>query len=327
MAKVTSFNMKRGPVDMLPHCTRKLDTPAILFSTGHTNNYFHRISDVLIPLFVTSYHFNRRIIFLVADNDSRLTYDHRETLKKLSEHKVYNIGVEDEILCFSRVIVGLKSRTLRLSIAPSLNSSSNFSMRNFTKFLRDVYSLERASVHEHSRPRPRMLIITRTATRRLTNHVEVVDMARSLGFDPVAQEIGGSVASVAKLVNKFDIMLGVHGAGLTNMVFLPENAVVIQITPVGLDAYADEFFGKSQLEEMQLKYLEYKVTLLESSLVGKYPVTSDVYKHPVELCLQNFQTCKDMFLDNQDVNLDLPRFRKTLLRALDLFARAANQTK
>ncbi|KAH6808634.1 hypothetical protein C2S51_026417 [Perilla frutescens var. frutescens] len=327
MVKVTSFKMKRGPVDKLPRCTRKLDAPAILFSTGHINNYFHRTADVLIPLFTTSYHFHRRVIFLVADNDTRLTYDHRETLKKLSQHKVYNLDAEDEILCFSRVIVGLKSRTLRLSIAPSLNSSSNLSTRNFTKLLRDVYSLERAYVHEHLRPRPRMLIITRTATRRLTNHIAVVDMARSLGFDPVAHEFGGSVASVAKFVNKFDILMGVHGAGLTNMVFLPENAVVIQITPVGLDAYADVFFGKAQVEEMKLKYLEYKVTLLESSLVGKYPVTSDVYKRPVKLCLENFVTCKNVFLDNQDVNLDLSRFRKTLLLALDLFARAANQTK
>ncbi|KAH6816720.1 hypothetical protein C2S51_021540 [Perilla frutescens var. frutescens] len=320
MTKVRGFRMKWVPVDTLPHCTRNLDAPAILFSTGHTGNYFHRITDVLIPLFATSYHFHRHVIFLITDNESLLTSDHRETLEKLSEYKVYDIDVENEILCFSRMIVGLKAQPLRLSIDPNLSSSSNFSMRNFTKLMRDVYSLGRASVHEHLRSRPRMLIITRTATRRLTNHAEVVDMARTLGFEPMAQEFGGSMGSVAQLVNEFDVMIGVHGAGLTNMVFLPENAVVIQITPLGLDGYANLFFGKAQLEEMKLKYLEYKVTLIESSLVGKYPATSDVYKHPFELCIQKFQICKDVFLDNQDVNLDLHRFRKTLLQALDLLA-------
>lgn len=64
----------------------------------------------------------------------------------------------------------------------------------------------------------------RVRSRRLTNDLEVVDLARRLGFESVAQDFGWKVNSVAKIVNAFDVMVGVHGAALTNMVFLSENA-------------------------------------------------------------------------------------------------------
>jgi hypothetical protein len=35
----------------------------------------------------------------------------------------------------------------------------------------------------------------------------------------------------ARLVNSADVMMGVHGAGLTNMVFLPSRAVLVQVVP------------------------------------------------------------------------------------------------
>lgn len=65
----------------------------------------------------------------------------------------------------------------------------------------------------------------------------------------------------------------------------------------------------------------YSVSLNESSLLGKYPADSEVYRNPVQFCnKRGFDVCKDVFLDNQDVNLDLGRIRETLLKALELLA-------
>ncbi|KAH6797220.1 hypothetical protein C2S52_021774 [Perilla frutescens var. hirtella] len=322
MVSVRSFKMKTGPPDTIPQCTRIMEVPAILFSTGgHMDNHFHRITDMLIPLFATSQQFHRRVVFLVTNRDSRLTSNHRETLDRLSEYVVRDIEGDDEILCFPRMMIGLKASKLGLSIDPT--PSSSFSMLNFTRFLRAVYSLERASVDV--RPQPRMLIVTRGSSRRLTNQVELGDMARSLGFEVVAQDFGENITSIAELVNAADVMVGVHGAGLTNMVFLPENAVVIHITPLGIDKYAEICFGRVPAEEMKLKYLEYMVMLNESSLAGKYPDDSEVYKNSGDYCLaKGFYRCKEVFLDNQDVTLHLPTFRKTLSQALDLLTAAAS---
>ncbi|KAH6776780.1 hypothetical protein C2S52_014341 [Perilla frutescens var. hirtella] len=318
MAAVTNFTMKTGPPDTIPQCTRIMEVPAILFSTGGiVGNHFHRISDVLIPLFATSERFHRRVVFLVTNWDSRLISNHIKTLEKLSKYVVRDIDGDDEILCFPRMMVGLKANELGLSIDPM--PSSSFSMRNFTRLLRAAYSLERASVHVHNRPR--MLVVTRGSSRRLMNHAEVGDMARSLGFEVVAQDFGGNMTSIAELVNTVDVMVGVHGAGLTNMVFLPENAVVIQITPLGIGQNAEMCYGRVQLEEMKLKYLEYKVGLNESSLAGKYPDDSQIYKNTADYCLAiGFRMCKEVFMDNQDVTLHLPTFKKTLSQVLDLLA-------
>ncbi|XP_057809076.1 alpha-1,3-arabinosyltransferase XAT3-like [Salvia miltiorrhiza] len=317
MTTVSAFQIK---ADKLPHCTQTLAAPAILFSTGaHAGNHFHSIADVLVPLFATSHRFNRHVIFLVTNHDSRLTSKHTKTLQRLSKYDVVDIDAQNQTLCFPGMIVGLRAHTTDLSIDPSPFSS--FSARNFTKLLRSAYSLERESVRGHYRPR--MLIISRARSRRLSNEVEVVELARSLGFECVAQDLRGEIESVAKIVNSVDVMVGVHGAGLTNMVFLPENGVVIQITPVGLHNFAKQCYGSAE-EEMKLKYLEYKVRLNESSLLGKYGAQSQVYTNPVQFChKRGFDVCKHVFLDNQDVNLDLGRFRDTLLKALDLLTLAA----
>ncbi|KAG6436332.1 hypothetical protein SASPL_101228 [Salvia splendens] len=215
MNTISAFQIKAAPPEKLSDCTQTLDSPAILFSTGgHAGNHFHRFSDVLIPLFATSLRFNRDVVFLVTNHDSRLTSQHRKTLEIVSRYEVVDINRENQTMCFPNMIVGLIAHEHDLSIDPS--PFSTFSTRNFTKLLRSVYSLERDSVGYHHRPR--MLVIPRTRSRRLTNEVEVVE----LGFDSVVHKMDHHLESAAKIINTFDVMVGVHGAALTNMLFSTE---------------------------------------------------------------------------------------------------------
>lgn len=162
-----------------------------------------------------------------------------------------------------------------------------------------------------------MLIVSRRKNRFITNEMEVADMARRMGFDVVVKETGLNISSVAKLVNSFDVLMGVHGAGLTNMVFLPENGVVIQIIPFGADLWAKPYF-RLPAKDMKLRYLEYKVSLNESSLLGKYPVDSEVYRDPRAVYRKGFIEYHAVYLNNQNVTLDFARFGKILSKALQL---------
>jgi hypothetical protein len=80
------------------------------------------------------------------------------------------------------------------------------------------------------------------------------------------------VDELARNVNSLDALLGVHGAGLTNAVFLPAGAVVIQVVPYGnLERTARIDFGKP-VADMGLAY---SVTAEESMLLDML-VSSEV---------------------------------------------------
>ncbi|KAL6584389.1 hypothetical protein OROMI_003678 [Orobanche minor] len=331
MGRVTTLKVKYvdRSLIMLPNCNQLLSskiTPAIIFSTGgYAGNHFHAFTDVLLPLYFTSHQFNRNVLFLVLDKYPDWISKYQQILEKLSKYDVVHINdhqeTHDQVFCFSRVIIGLKADKEFTIDDPVVNTHVPYSMimTNFIKFLRSAYSLQRDSalmIQNYRQPRPRMLIICRRKARHLVNKHAIAEMARGLGFDVVLKKMVWNVSIVARLVNYFDVMVGVHGAGLTNMVFLPEHAIIIQIIPFGLDFMAKTCFQIPACS-MNLRYLEYKANLNESSFSEKY--SHDNYTDPAAaMKRKGFDGFRSVYLDNQDLNLDLGRFQKTLLKALEL---------
>ncbi|KAL0342414.1 UNVERIFIED_CONTAM: Alpha-1,3-arabinosyltransferase XAT3 [Sesamum calycinum] len=310
MERIKQLTIKHQAIDTIPPCDQKFTIPAIVFSNGgYVGNHYHAFTDVLSRLFSTSQRFNQTVVFLVTDKSPDWTSKYKRILDKLSKYDVYDIDKESKVLCFSRVIVGLEAHK---DVIVDPWDIGHHSIRNFSEFLRSVYSLGRESLNRCRTCKtgpPRMLIICRRKSRRLMNKHAVANIARTLGFEVVLRQMVWNVSLVAQLVNSFDVMIGVHGAGLTNMVFLPENAVVVQIVPLGLDYIARTCF-QMPAENMKLRYLDYKVTLNESSLFGNNSLDKTAKK--------GFDDFRSVYLDHQDVNIDLGRFKRTLLRALEL---------
>uniref|UniRef100_A0A0D3HSV2 Glycosyltransferase 61 catalytic domain-containing protein n=1 Tax=Oryza barthii TaxID=65489 RepID=A0A0D3HSV2_9ORYZ len=151
--------------------------------------------------------------------------------------------------------------------------------------------------------------------------------ARTVGFEAVASELDmagadhDDVARVARLVNSFDAVVGVHGAGLTNMVFLPAEAVVVQIVPWGnMDCIAQTDFGEPAVA-MGLRYIQYEVAAGESTLKDKYPRDHEIFTNPTALHKKGFTFMRHTFLNGQDIIVDIDRFKLVLLRALNSLAR------
>ncbi|KAL0415907.1 UNVERIFIED_CONTAM: Alpha-1,3-arabinosyltransferase XAT3 [Sesamum latifolium] len=311
MERITELKLKHQAIDTIPPCDQNFTIPAIVFSTGgYVGNHYHAFTDVLSRLFSTSQRFNQTVVFLITDmSPDNWTSKYKRILDKLSKYAVYDIDKDSKVLCFSRVIVGLEAHK---NIIVDPWDLGHHSIRNFSEFLRSVYSLGRDQSVDRCRTckigQPRMLIICRRKSRRLVNKNAVANLARTLGFEVVLKQMVWNVSLVAQLVNSFDVMVGVHGAGLTNMVFLPENAVVVQIVPLGLDYIARTCFQMAA-ESMKLRYLDYKVTLNESSLSENYSLDRTAKKE--------FDDFRSVYLDHQDVKIDLGRFKRTLLRALE----------
>lgn len=303
----------------VPWCTRNHTVPAVLFSTsGYVGNHFHEFTDIIIPLFLTSRKFNGEVQFIITDKRPWWISKYQVLLKKLSNYEIMDLDNDDKVHCFPSVIVGLKRYQKELSI-DTLKYS--YSLKDFRDFLRSSYSLKRVKairLRDGQRRKPRLMILSRKRTRSFTNTDQIAKMAKSLGFKVVIMEGGGNMSRFAETVNSCDVLMGVHGAGLTNMVFLPENAVLIQIVPYGgVEWLATNDFGVPS-KDMNLKYLEYNIKLEESTLIQQYPLEHVVIQDPPSIQKQGWDAFKSVYLDKQNVQLDVNRFRPTLLKALEL---------
>nr|CAD1842751.1 unnamed protein product [Ananas comosus var. bracteatus] len=304
-----------------PSCTAIHDVPVVVFSvSGYTGNFFHDVADVLIPLFMTSRQFGGEVQFVVANYDKRFLRKYEPVLKKLSRYETINFDTNESVHCFRHAFLGLiRDRDLIINHHPTRNPRG-YSMPDFTEFLRGAFSLRRAApsvLGEQHRKRPRMLVISRTGTRKLTNIRQVAAMSEELGFEVIISEARADVRRFAQVVNYCDVLLAVHGAGLANEIFLPPGAVVIQIVPWGkMEWMAENFYGKPA-REMKLKYLEYYIAKEESSLMKKYPRNHIVFRNPMAIHGQGWKALSEVIMA-QDVKINLRRFRPTLLEAIDL---------
>ncbi|KAK7821348.1 hypothetical protein CFP56_037812 [Quercus suber] len=320
MIQVKEWSVKLSGRNEIPPCNKNHTVPAILFSQGgYTGNHFHDFSDVVIPLYLTSRQYNGEVQFLITDKRPWWIAKFKAILKNLSRYELIDIDREEEVHCFPSAVVGLKRDVkAQLSIDPSKNS---YSMSDFKEFLRSCYSLKNANaikLRDGQRKKPQLLIISRKRTRSFTNIGEITKMASRLGYKVIVAEPTMNVSKFAELVNSCDVLMGVHGAGLANVVFLPKNAILIQVVPFGgFEWLAKTYYGEPT-KDMNVKYLEYKISTKESTLVQQYPPDHVVFKDPYSIQKQGWIAFKSVYLDKQNVKLDVNRFRTTLLKALEL---------
>ncbi|KAK2994621.1 hypothetical protein RJ640_025675 [Escallonia rubra] len=311
----------------MPSCTHSHIIPAILFSFGgFLWNHFHDFSDLVIPLYSTSRNFKGEVQFLGTDYRPNWIAKFSGILNKLSRHEIIDIDKDQGIHCYGSLIIGLKKQE-ELTVDTS-NSPKRVSMKDLRQLLRRAYSLKRSTAikvrpHKHKKRKPRLMIISRKTTRTLLNEDKVAKMARKMGFDVVLDDAirTSNLSTSAKTVNSCDVLMGLHGAGLTNMVFLPDNGVVIQVVfQGGIDELADRLFGKPT-KGMKLRYLGYKIRVKESSLIHQYPLDDAVFRDPLTIHRQGWKAITSTYFDKQNVTIDLHRFRATLSKALKLLHR------
>ncbi|CAL5215306.1 unnamed protein product [Lathyrus oleraceus] len=314
MKRVTQWSIKT--IQQAPNCTKSHTIPAVIFSTsGYTGNHFHEFSDIIIPLFLTCKQFNGQVHLLITDYKPWWILKHKPFLEKLSDYETIDIDKDEKVHCFPKVIVGLKRYDNDLTVD---SQKYSYSMKDFRDFLRSSYSLERVNaieIRDTSKKsmkvkKPRLLIVSRKRTRSFTNIPQIVKMAKQLGFKVLVKDGGRNMSRFANIVNSCDVLMGVHGAGLTNILFLPENAIFIQVVPYGdVKLLATNDFGKAS-EDMNIRYLEYKIGLEESSLVEEYPLDDRIGKETSSIRKQDW--------DKQNVRVDVNRFRPILKNALEL---------
>ncbi|XP_020089406.1 uncharacterized protein LOC109710978 isoform X1 [Ananas comosus] len=314
------FSAARPP----PPCTRNHSATAMIFSNGgFTGNLFHDYTDVLVPVFISSFRYDAEVQFLVSSLKPWWISKYLLIFQQLSKYDIIDVDNDDEVHCFPRAVVG---PTFHKELGVDAGKTAGgYSAADFRKLLRRAFGLERAAAAPSGdqwdiRRRPRLLIISRKNSRTFLNERAMVDMATSLGFDVRVGEpdINTDVAKFARLVNSADVMVGAHGAGLTNMVFLPAGAVLIQIVPFGGLEWLARGTFQEPAKDMEIHYIEYKIRLDETTLSEQYHTDHPVLKDPFSVHKQGWDALKTVYLDKQNLRPHLGRLKNTLLEALRL---------
>ncbi|WOL12008.1 hypothetical protein Cni_G20772 [Canna indica] len=308
--------------------------PALLFSNGgYTGNLYHEFSDGLIPLYVTAQRFRGEVVLVVAEYRSWWLTRYRPVLERLTKYKLVDFSRDTRVHCFSEMILGLRIHG-ELIIDPWLTPNGN-SIRDFQTLLREGFNgvvqpkpplpesppflrpLIRSSHRgQCGSRRPRIAVFIRKGCRVLLNLRELARTCQRTGFDVqiVEPKRGTPLEVIHHALAPADVMLAVHGAAMTHFLFMRPASVLIQVVPLGLEKPAEEFYGEPA-RRLGLEYLAYNITPEESSLYKIYDRQSPILVNTSSITSKGWEEMKKIYLDKQNVKLNLKRFSKILAQA------------
>ncbi|ERN05476.1 hypothetical protein AMTR_s00007p00251750 [Amborella trichopoda] len=320
MATVTPILVRGSQSDEAKSCSVHHNVPAVVFSTaGFTSNLFHDFNDVIVPLFITTRHFESRVQLVVTDLKPWWVKKYKPILNHLSTYPVIDHKQDSRIHCFPGMVLGLKYHK-DMGTYPS-ETPNGYTMSDFKNFVMQAFSLDHGQVPPvlEVLKRPTLLLISRRKTRVFLNEEEMIQMMREVGFEVavVSAHRMADLQRFAPMVASCNVLLGAHGAGLANFLFLSPGAVLLQVVPLGLDWASTNYYAEPA-GAMGMRYLEYHIVPEESSLYHKYPPDHPVLTNPMVIHMQGYNVSRAVYVDGQNLRLDLKRFRETLVQAMQL---------
>ncbi|XVF03257.1 hypothetical protein REPUB_Repub04eG0245600 [Reevesia pubescens] len=319
MAQIKELSIVSGLSS--PPCTIQHDAPALVFSAGgYTGNFFHAFNDGFIPLFITvsSIYPDHDFILVVSEARDWWVSKYADLLKVFSKHPIVTLEKDNATHCFPSATLGLISHgfmTIDQTLIPSSKTFMHFRSLLDKAYGRNIH-ISSPLHRPNSEHRPRLVLINRgnDVERRIINQEEMIQVMKEVGFDVIVFEPSRytPVDEAYRLMNSSHAMVGVHGAALTHALFLRPRSVFMQVVPIGVDWAADAFYGRVA-KGLNLEYIEYKIGVEESSLVEKYGKDNMLLKDPYAFQKKGWPTeIMDIYLKEQNVKLDLVRFRKSL---------------
>lgn len=190
---------------------RRFEQDALWLTDDWSLGYFHWLSDVLSKLYAMRDRINDFVLLLPAQYQSAPFVE--ASLNAFEVNKIEFIQ-PNEVLTVDR-----------LTIATPIAPSGHF-REDVIKGVRRVL-LERYGAKQ--RPARRLYLSrSRAPKRRVVNEVEVLALMRELGFEIVfAEDL--TFSEQVNLASTANLLVSNHGAGLTNMLFLPEGANVLEL--------------------------------------------------------------------------------------------------
>eukprot|EP00897_Mesotaenium_endlicherianum_P011049 jgi/Mesen1/9973/ME000072S09386 len=302
-------------------CDVRHRVPAVVISTaGYSGNIYHDFNECLIPLWVTVQQYDREVVLVISDARDWWILRYWELLDQMSNYPPVLLGQDSQVHCFPEATVGATTHD-DLAV-DSTRMRDHKSIHDFQAMLRRAWeSKVTPAVGGGNCSRPQMAIIVRTGARSFTNHKKLARVAEGLGYavriiDPAA---GVSLADMWGHMQRSAVVIGVHGAAMTHLLFMRPGSFFIQVIPLGLEQPAREFYGLPAMK-LGLHYVAYNITMKESTLSRIYPANDPVLTNPGSIVGKGWMSLKGIYLDNQNVTLSKKRVAGVLKRVMKVLA-------
>jgi hypothetical protein len=202
--------------------SRRFSGSVAVITTCGYNNFHHWNYDCISRLHTLMQVMNLDDIDYFIIHHSNLPYQLQSLeLLGIQNDKIISIN-EDEVI------------TADLLIIPSLPSPLGTVSPWVVRFLRGLYLKETNNPESYKR-----IYISRknVKSRKVKNNDEFWNSLRYFGFTEIFPE-DYSVMELAGIVNNADVILSIHGSGLSNICFISPNTTVVDIlAPFHQDAY------------------------------------------------------------------------------------------
>lgn len=296
-----------------PECDVHHQVPGVIFSTaGYTGNLYHEFNDGLIPLWISTQHLNREVVVIISSFHDWWYTKYIEVMEQMTNYKIIDLEEDKRVHCFPEIEAGLHIHgelAVNHNLMPQMET-----IRGFRDLLNRAYTPAQQQMRAKSKLR--LTIILRKKTRKFLNLEKIVELAQRLGFrvSLLNPEPSTELKKIFWLLNKTDVLLGVHGAAMTHFLFMRPGTVFIQVIPLGTDWAANEYYGEPAMK-LGLRYVPYKIEPQESSLSDKYNATDSVLVDPESITQQGWESLKRIYLEGQDVRVSLRRMSEVLTQA------------
>ena len=182
-----------------------LETIENAFIIGSSQNYYHSIIDFFPRLFSYKKSIFKDIDKLIIGNDK---------LKPILEYLLQKLKIELEVKIVKNKIYFFKNSVFTIN-------------KNFEK----ISNLYRNLLYDENINATRKIFISRkdASSRTITNEDEIINFLNNNNFEIINLSEKKFIDQV-KIFNSAKLVVAMHGAGLTNLLFCKSNTKVIEIT-------------------------------------------------------------------------------------------------
>jgi len=219
-------------------CDETIDTPTLMVKLDATSNMYHHFCD-FFNIFI-SLNLNNSVVpeptgrqVLILDNHPYHS-SFRPAWKSVTDLPLLNLNsVAGKRICFKDLLLPLLPRMVYglyygTPLIPGCHSSSMFSA--FSAWFSSALGLGLPSPNPQS-PLQLTLLSRATKYRQILNEQEIVKALSDEGYQVTVAKFTPLVPFQEQLetIRNTDILVGIHGAGLTHLLFLPDWAHVLEL--------------------------------------------------------------------------------------------------